>query len=45
MVVLNRTLLRTIETLARSKEEVNSYVFMVLAHEYIHSLATLMKLK
>lgn len=38
IIVLNRTLLKAVESLAQSKEELNSYIFTVLAHEYLHSL-------
>ena len=37
-IVLNRYVLTAIRTMAQSKEEYNSYVFVVLAHEYLHSL-------
>ncbi len=37
-IVVNRYLLNTVKSIARSKEEYNSYVLVVLAHEYLHSL-------
>jgi hypothetical protein len=37
-LVLNSYILTTIKKLARCDEEYNSYLFMVLAHEYLHSL-------
>jgi hypothetical protein len=37
-IVVNTYLLSTVKKLVKSKEEYNSYVFMVLAHEYFHSL-------
>lgn len=37
-IVVNRYVLNAIKTIARSKEEYNSYLFVVLAHEYLHSL-------
>ena len=37
-IVLNRYVLTAIRTMAQSKEEYNSYVFVVLTHEYLHSL-------
>ena len=37
-IVMNRNLLRIVERLSRSKESRNSYVFMILLHEYLHSL-------
>jgi hypothetical protein len=37
-IVVNRYVLDAIKTLAQSKEEYNSYMFVVLAHEYLHSL-------
>ncbi|MEM2923234.1 MAG: hypothetical protein QW560_02320 [Candidatus Nitrosocaldus sp.] len=37
-IVVNRYLLNVVKSIARSKEEYNSYTFVVLAHEYLHSL-------
>jgi hypothetical protein len=37
-IVMNRNLLRIVERLAKSRTKVNSYVFMILLHEYLHSL-------
>jgi hypothetical protein len=37
-IVVNTYLLSAVKKLVKSKEEYNSYVFMVLAHEYFHSL-------
>jgi len=37
-IVVNRYVLAAIKTLAKTSEEYNSYVFVVLAHEYLHSL-------
>ncbi len=37
-IVMNRNLLRIIEKLSRSRAKRNSYVFMILLHEYLHSL-------
>src|SRR5262245_56603988 len=37
-IVVNTYLLSTVKKLVKSKEEYNSYVFMVLAHVYFHSL-------
>jgi len=37
-IVVNRYVLDAIKTLVPSKEEYNSYLFVVLAHEYLHSL-------
>jgi hypothetical protein len=37
-IVMNRNLLRVVEKLAASKVRKNSYVFMILLHEYLHSL-------
>jgi hypothetical protein len=35
---MNRNLLRIVERLSKSKARRNSYVFMILLHEYLHSL-------
>jgi hypothetical protein len=37
-IVMNSYLLAAVKKIAGSDEEYNSYMFMVLAHEYLHSL-------
>lgn len=37
-IVMNSFLLGAVKKIASSTEEYNSYMFMVLAHEYLHSL-------
>ncbi len=37
-IVMNRNLLRIVEKVSRSRSKRNSYVFMILLHEYLHSL-------
>ena len=37
-IVVNRYILAAIKTLAKTSEEYNSYMFVVLTHEYLHSL-------
>ncbi len=37
-IVVNRYVLAAIKTLAKTNEDYNSYLFVVLAHEYLHSL-------
>ena len=37
-IVVNTYLLTTLKRIVKSTEEYNSYIFMVLAHEYLHSL-------
>ena len=37
-IVMNRNLLRIVERLSRTRTRRNSYVFMILLHEYLHSL-------
>jgi hypothetical protein len=37
-IVMNRNLLRIVERLSKSRAKKNSYVFMILLHEYLHSL-------
>ncbi len=37
-IVVNRYILAAIKTLTKTAEEYNSYLFVVLAHEYLHSL-------
>ncbi len=37
-IVMNRNLLRVVEKLSKTRARRNSYVFMILLHEYLHSL-------
>lgn len=37
-IVMNRNLLRIVEKLSKTRAKRNSYVFMILLHEYLHSL-------
>ncbi|HXW37144.1 MAG TPA: hypothetical protein VEJ36_04495 [Nitrososphaerales archaeon] len=37
-IVMNRNLLRIVKTLSKGTDTMNSYVFMILLHEYLHSL-------
>ncbi|GBC69585.1 hypothetical protein HRbin01_01287 [archaeon HR01] len=37
-IVLNKILLNAVSALSKSKRELNSYVFVVLLHEYLHTL-------
>ena len=37
-IVMNRNLLKVVEKLSKSKAKRNSYVFMILLHEYLHTL-------
>ncbi|MDG6991530.1 MAG: hypothetical protein JRM99_08985 [Nitrososphaerota archaeon] len=37
-IVMNRNILRIVEKLTRSRSKRNAYVFMILLHEYLHSL-------
>ena len=37
-IVMNRNILKIVERVSRSKTKRNSYVFMILLHEYLHSL-------
>lgn len=37
-IVMNRNLLRVVEKVSRSRVRRNAYVFMILLHEYLHSL-------
>ena len=37
-IVMNRNLLRIVEKVSRSRVKRNSYVFMILLHEYLHTL-------
>lgn len=38
MIIMNEALLEAFLQVARSRVEVNSYVFVILLHEYLHSL-------
>ncbi|MEM3040703.1 MAG: hypothetical protein QXG97_01590 [Nitrososphaerota archaeon] len=40
-IVLNRRVLRALQSLNRSKREINGYIFTVLLHEYLHTLGFL----
>jgi hypothetical protein len=37
-IVMNRNILRIVEKLSKTRSRRNSYVFMILLHEYLHSL-------
>ena len=37
-IVMNRNILRIVEKLSRTRSKRNAYVFMILLHEYLHSL-------
>ncbi len=37
-IVMNRNLLRIVEKLSKTRLRRNSYVFMILLHEYLHAL-------
>jgi hypothetical protein len=37
-IVMNRNILKVVEKLSKSKTKTNSYLFMILLHEYLHSL-------
>ena len=37
-IIMNRNLLRIVEKLSRTRSRRNAYVFMILLHEYLHSL-------
>src|SRR5262245_41538604 len=41
VIVMNSYLLAAVKRIASSIEEYNSYIFMVLAHEYLHSLGVI----
>lgn len=45
VIALNKSLLGLIERFSKSKEDYNSYLFMVLAHEYLHSFGILSEQK
>jgi hypothetical protein len=38
MIVMNRPMLKAIEKIAKDRVEYNSFIFTILAHEYLHSL-------
>lgn len=38
IIVMNKTILDAVRAMAKSKEELNSFVFSILAHEYLHSM-------
>lgn len=40
-IVVNRRILNRVTKVARSKTEVNSFLFIILTHEYLHSLGYL----
>jgi len=37
-IVMNRNILRIVDKLSRTRSKKNAYVFMILLHEYLHSL-------
>ena len=37
-IVMNRNILRIVDKLSRTRSKRNAYVFMILLHEYLHSL-------
>jgi len=37
-IVMNRNILRIVQKLSKTRSRRNSYVFMILLHEYLHSL-------
>ena len=37
-IVMNRNILRIVESISKSRPKRNAYVFMILLHEYLHSL-------
>jgi hypothetical protein len=37
-IVMNRNLLKVVQMISKSRARVNSYVFMILLHEYLHTL-------
>ena len=37
-IVMNRNLLRIVEKLSKTRSRRNAYVFMILLHEYLHTL-------
>lgn len=38
LIVMNKTILELVKARAKSKAELNAFVFSILAHEYLHSL-------
>jgi hypothetical protein len=40
-IVLNRALINAMKVVVKNQREINSFVFMVLMHEYLHSLGYL----
>jgi hypothetical protein len=40
-IVLNRALISAMKTVIKNEKEINTFVFMVLMHEYLHSLGYL----
>ena len=44
-IVINRKILNNVESQARSRLEVNSYLFYLLLHEYLHSLGQMSEVK
>jgi len=38
IIVMNGTILNAVKALAKSKTELNSFIFSILAHEYMHSI-------
>ena len=37
-IVMNRNLLKIVEKLSKTRSRMNSYIFMILLHEYLHAL-------
>ncbi|MEM2024462.1 MAG: hypothetical protein QXG69_06720, partial [Candidatus Caldarchaeum sp.] len=37
-IVVNKTLLNAVSAITKSKKAVNSYIFVILLHEYLHTL-------
>ena len=40
-IVLNRSMLGAVRSVTRSEEELNSFIYSILTHEYLHSLGFL----
>jgi len=40
-IVMNENLLRALKSMNRSTEEINSFIFVILMHEYLHSVGFL----
>jgi len=38
LIVMNKAILDGVADLAKSREELNSFIFSILTHEYLHSL-------